>query len=197
MSFKVAAALPIVSLTAWEALIDTLRIKEKETILIHAGAGGVGSMAIQFAKMKGLFVITTARQEHHAYVKKLGADISIDYTKEDVRKKVLEQFPEGLDAVLDCVGGAALRESVHYIKKGGRLLSIVDHDAAKLASKDLRVEFLFADASGARLATIAKEFEKGSFSPPDIMELPLSEAKKAHDLLEARHVLGKIVLKIS
>ena len=115
----------MVGLTAWQALFDAAKLKKGETILIHAGAGGVGGMAIQFAKHAGAKVIATASPENHDYVKKLGADHVIDYHGGFV-DKLKNIAPEGVDIVFDTVGGQALRDSYQVVKSHGRIVGIVE-----------------------------------------------------------------------
>jgi len=197
ISFAQAAGLCIPSLTAWQALFDTAKLSGKETIFITGGSGGVGSMAIQFAKMKGAKVITSARTVNHSYVKSLGADLAIDYTKENPVKKILSLFPNGIDLVFDLVGGTTLQQSALLVKKRGYLISIVDPQVAKMASKDLHAAFVFCEGRGGQLETIADLVVKGAVHPPEILELELKDAVKAHEMIEEGHTRGKIVLRVS
>lgn len=196
INFAQAAAIPLAGLTAWQALFDSLKLKKGETILIHAGAGGVGSLAIQFAKHAGAKVITTASTKNHAYVKKLGADAAIDYTGGFV-SKVKEIAPQGVDAVLDCVGGQTLTDSVSVLKPKGRLVSIVGHlDPALAAKHQIHSDYLFVAPNGKQLAEIAKLISENKVKAPSIEEMPLKDAAKAHEKNQQRHIQGKIVLKV-
>ena len=107
-------------MTSWQALFDVAKLKKGETILIHAGAGGVGSLAIQLAKNAGAKVFTTASQNNHAYVKKLGADVAIDYKTQDFNQEIKKLVPEGLDVVLDTQGKKTLLQSLDLLKPQGR-----------------------------------------------------------------------------
>ena len=100
LSMQEAAVIPLAALTAWQALFDTAHLKAGQTVLIHAGAGGVGSYAIQLAKNAGAKVYTTASASNHSYVHKLGADVVIDYTKESVTQRIKKDHPEAVDACL-------------------------------------------------------------------------------------------------
>lgn len=192
-----AAAIPLVGLTAWQALFDTAKLKKGETILIHAGAGGVGSLAIQFAKNAGAKVFTTARENHHAYVKKLGANLAIDYTKEDFVQKVKGLIPQGVDVVLDCIGGDTLRDSLDVIKSGGRLVSIVEKlDPGKAKEKKIEVGFVFVAPNGSQLQQIADLIDAGKVVAPTIEEFPLEKASLAQEKVKSGHTEGKIVLKV-
>src|ERR1051326_5549928 len=118
MSFEEAAAVPLAATTAWQALVDTAKIAKGQTILIHGGSGGVGSFAIQIAKARGAKVIATASTEHQELLKKLGADVAVDYTKQK-----FEDVAKDVDVVLDSVGKDTLRRSYGLVKKGGFIVS--------------------------------------------------------------------------
>jgi NADPH:quinone reductase-like Zn-dependent oxidoreductase len=195
LPFSIAAALPIISLTAWQGL-EIAHLHKGEVVFIAGGAGGVGSMAIQFAKYRGATVITTARKSNHDYVRSLGADHVIDYTEENIEKAVLALYPHGVDIVFDSVGGKELEESFRYVKKGGFLLSIVDPEVATKATPNLKTAALFVVPNREILEKVASLVLEKKIQPPHITELPFEEAIKAHELLEGHHVRGKIVLKI-
>jgi NADPH2:quinone reductase len=118
LSFAQAAAIPLAGLTAWQALFDAAKLQKGESVLIQAGAGGVGSLAIQFAKIAQARVITTARKSNHNYVKSLGADQIIDYQESSLPNEVKKFAPQGLDVVFDTLGGKALQESISFLKPG-------------------------------------------------------------------------------
>lgn len=193
-----AAAIPLVGLTAWQALFEKAKLKKGETILIHAGAGGVGSLAIQFAKNFGAKVITTARENHHAYVKKLGADLAIDYTKEDFADKIKGVAPQGVDVVFDMIGGDTLRDSLEVLKPKGRLVSIYEKlDPAKAKEKNIEASYLFVEPNGSQLKEIANLIDQGKVAAPAIEEFPLEKASMAQEKVKTGHTQGKIVLKVS
>jgi NADPH:quinone reductase-like Zn-dependent oxidoreductase len=195
ISFAQAAAIPLVGLTAWQALFDAAKLKKGEKILIHAGAGGVGSMAIQFAKFAGAYVLTTASSSNHAYVKKLGADIAIDYNQGFVNQ-VKSAAPEGLDVVLDCIGGQTLRDSIALLKPKGRLISILEPVDPSLAAKHkITSSYVFVSPNGKELTEIAQLISQDKVRPPHIEEMPLEEAARAQEKNRQGHSKGKIVLK--
>lgn len=197
LSLKEAAAIPLVSLTAWQALVDFGKLKQGETVLIHAGGGGVGGIAIQLAKHLGAKVITTVSPRHSDYVKKLGADVIIDYTQGNFADKVKEAAPEGVDLVLDTVGDDALEASFALLKKGGRVASIRQQvDPASIANLGIKAGFVFVKPNGSQLKAIADLFETGKFIVPVIEEFPFEKAKEALDKVKEGHVQGKIVLKV-
>lgn len=197
ISFAQAAGVPLAGLTAWQALFDFAKLKKGETILIHAGAGGVGGLAIEFAKNAGATVITTASTENHPYVKKLGAAHAIDYRKNNFVKEVKKLAPQGVDVVLDTVGGDTLRQSLDLLKPQGRIVSIVEQLDPKIAQeKNVRFGFVFVSPNGQQLKQIADLIEQNKVVAPNIEELPLSDAKKAQELSKKGHTKGKIVLKV-
>jgi len=194
ISFAESSAIPLAGLTAWQCLFDAAKIKTGDHVLIQAGAGGVGSFAIQFAKWKGAKVYTTASEKHHSYVKNLGADVAIDYTKENFAKVL----PEKMDAVFDFVGGRTLRESFPTLKKDGVIVSIVNSNIKELA-KDfpLRAEYVFVAPNGPQLKEIAGLIEKGTVKPVATEEFAFDKVVKALENVKGQHTKGKIVLKIT
>jgi NADPH:quinone reductase-like Zn-dependent oxidoreductase len=197
LNFAEAAAIPLAGLTAWQAIFDFLKLKKGETILIHAGAGGVGSFAIQFAKYAEAKILTTASKQNHDYVKTLGADYAIDYHKSNFVNEVKKLFPNGIDVVFDTVGGKTLQESLEILKPKGRIVSIIEQLDPELArAKNVQSGFVFVSPNGYELKQIASLIEQGKVCAPRIHEMPLSEASKAHEKSREGHTCGKIVLKI-
>lgn len=197
INFAQAAGVPLAGLTAWQALFDFAKLKKGETILIHAGAGGVGGLAIAFAKNAGANVITTASTENHAYVKKLGAHHAIDYRKNNFDQELKKLAPQGVDVVLDTIGGDTLIKSLDVLKPQGRLVSIIEQLDPKIAQdKNIRFGYVFVSPNGLQLKQIAELIEQGKVLPPNIHELPFSDAKKAQELSKTGHTKGKIVLKV-
>lgn len=198
LSFAQAAAIPLVALTAWQSLLEVAKLKSGETILIHAGAGGVGGIAIEIAHHNKAKVITTAHEKNHAYVKQLGADIAIDYTKQNFTKEVKKLYPKGVDVVLDCVGNDVYEASYQVIAPQGRLVSIcVPPDEAKAKKFNIQSFYVFVRPEGKQLQQISQLFDNKTFISPEIQEFRLEEAKEALELLKEGHVRGKLVLKVS
>jgi NADPH2:quinone reductase len=196
ISFSQAAAVPLIALTAWQALHDVAKLKKGETILVHAGAGGVGSMAIQFAKLIGAHVITTASTANHDYVKQLGAETAIDY-KGGFIDQVKKAAPGGVDVVFDCAGGKTLRDSYGLLKPRGRLISIVEAIDPEAAKKyDFEAGYVFVRPNGPELTEIGKLISEKKVSVPRIEEMPLAEASNALDMLRNGKARAKIVLKV-
>lgn len=198
ISFAQAAAIPLAGLTAWQALFDTGHLEEGQTVLIHAGAGGVGSLAIQFAKQAGAKVYTTASEASRDYVKSLGADVVIDYKKENVAEKMKQLEPNGVDLVFDTLGKQALKDSYHLIKKGGRLVCIVEPPDQNLAKQlGIEAQYMFVSPSGKDLQKISDSITQGEIQPVKIEIMPLEKAAEAQEKNREGHTKGKIVLKIS
>ena len=187
-----AAAIPIAALTAWQSLFDLASLSARQTVLIHAAAGGVGHFAVQFSKWKGARVIGTASARNEEFVKKLGADIVIDYTT-----KIFEDEVSGVDCVLDTQGGKVLNRSLHVLKKGGIVVSTLSEPSANdLAKYGVRTSHVLARADSRQLMQIAELIDAGKVSPVVETVLPLAGAITAHKMSQTGHVRGKIVLKI-
>lgn len=197
LDMQQAAAVPLVGLTAWQAIHDVAKVSKGQNVLIHAGAGGVGSMAIQFAKLRGANVITTASPSNHDYVRQLGADIVIDYNTHDVPTKVLELFPDGLDFVFDCVGGKVLADSFQYTKKNGWLITICEPmDKQKRDEFGIQACNVFVRPNGSQLREIALLFDAGKLVSPAVEVLPFNQVKEGLARIKQGHVRGKLVLQI-
>src|SRR5205823_5257190 len=188
-----AAAVPVVALTAWQALIDTAKLSAGQTVLIHGGSGGVGTFAIQIAKVRGAKVIATASTANQDLLKQLGADVAIDYTKtkfEDVVKDV--------DVVLDTVGRDTIARSYAVVKKGGIITTIASRpDPAQLEKYEIRGTSIWSKPDGNELAEITKLIEAGKIRPIVGQVVPLTDAVKAARQAETHHTRGKLVLKIA
>jgi NADPH:quinone reductase-like Zn-dependent oxidoreductase len=198
VSVREGAGIPLVALTAWQALTEFGAFKKDQTILVHGGAGGVGGYAIQFAKALGAKKIyTTASGGNASYVRELGADEAIDYQTKDFAAVINELEPGGLDMVLDCVGGESLEKSYDLVKKGGALASIVNAPSeARATAKGLRSAWVFVAPNGAQLRKIASLIEEQKVVPLPVEEMPLEKAFEALNKSQKGHVRGKLVLKV-
>ena len=187
-----AAALALTGLTAMSAIEDTLKLQPGETILIHGGAGGVASFAIQLAKHIGAHIITTASAANHEYVRGLGADEIIDYNARD-----FTQIVSNCDAVFDTVGGDVAQKSFAVLKPGGRAAFIASGAQAPTPNRD-DVMSLRPPVGRARrhLDRIAQLFQAGAIRPPEVKLYRLSEAADAHRLSKSRHFKGKLVFQV-
>ena len=193
LTYVEAAAVPIVALTAWQALIDTAKLKAGQTVLIHGGSGGVGSFAIQIAKAHGAKVIATASTANQELLKQLGADVAIDYTKQN-----FENVAKDGDVVLDSIGKDTLARSYEVMKKGGIIVSLVARpDPAELAKHGIRGEALSVDPNSDELSEIGKLIDEKKINVIVSQTFPLSEARKAQEQVATGHTRGKIVLKVA
>jgi NADPH:quinone reductase-like Zn-dependent oxidoreductase len=197
IGLKEAASIPLAGLTAWQALFNAAELKQGESVLIQGGAGGVGSFAVQFAKATGARVFATGLSRHHGYLMNIGADMAIDYSEEDVVQAVREVTPQGVDVVLDLVGGSTQSNSYPALKAGGRLVSTVNPpDPATAAKHSVKSLYIFVQPSGPDLRAIAQLIDGGRIKPPRLEEYPLERAAEAQRQSESHHVEGKIVLRV-
>jgi NADPH:quinone reductase-like Zn-dependent oxidoreductase len=188
-----AAALPLAAVTAWQALFDAGQLVSGQRMLIHGGSGGVGHVAVQLAKWKGAYVFATASTKNQELLRELGVDEPIDYTKQK-----FEDVARDVDLVLDLIGGETQERSWSILKKGGVLLSLVQPPSVEKAKAlGVRAAFVAGHPSGAQLAEIAKLIDSGELKPVIDRILPLSEARRAHELSQSGHAHGKIVLRVS
>ena len=214
MSFEQAAALPLASITAWEALFDRACLKPRQTVLIHAGAGGVGHVAIQLAKSAGARVCTTVSTDEKAnFVRRLGADKVIRYKEGDFVEEVMQWTNgEGVDVVLDSIGGEIFQRSLSAAKVYGHVNTLLDPgndvDWKVARNRNLSISFtlmltpMLMDLPEARrrqgkilhrCAKLSTDFKLKAVVS-DV--LPLKDAAIAHQMIEQGHVQGKIVLSI-
>lgn len=199
ISFKEAAALPLVTLTAWQALSEFAEIKPGQTVLIQAGAGGVGSVAIPIAKHLGALIYTTASAANADYVRSLGADHVIDYKETDYVEYIKEREPEGIDVVLESILSDATTEAaIHLVKRNGTVAYLNNEppNMPEIAEKNIKTEFIHHRPDGQSLAQLLPLFEQGILKVPKIKEMLLEQAEEAHRLSEAGHTQGKIVLNV-
>ena len=199
LNHREAASIPLAGCTAFEALVGVADIKSGESVLIQAGAGGVGSLAIQIAKALGLFVFATCGSYNKDLVRQLGADRVIDYRAEDFVDVILKETAQkGVDVVFDTAGGDTLSKSVGAVKQSGRIVSIVSSninlDAAK--KKQVAVDYLFMKRERSKLDALRALIEKGRVKPVIDSVMPLKDVALAQERLEKGGVRGKIVLKV-
>jgi NADPH:quinone reductase-like Zn-dependent oxidoreductase len=192
LSHREAAAVPLAGLTAWQALFEHAQLKAGERVLIHAGAGGVGSFAIQFAKWAGAHVIATASASNEVLVRNLGADEFVDY-----RSQRFELVLDKVDVVLDTIGGDTQRRSIALLNHGGRLFSVVGTpDRAALAAVGATGGMFMVQPSRDDLGRIAQLFDAGKVRVLIDSVFPLSQARAAHEKSQTGRAKGKIVLEV-
>lgn len=190
-----AGALPLVSLTAWQALVERADVRQGQRVLIHAAAGGVGHVAVQIAKARGAYVIGTASAGKHAFLRSLGADETVDYRETDFSEVVKD-----VDVVLDTIGGDTSLRSLRVLRPGGVVVSILPvgsgefyEEAERLGVRAVRM-LVDADQSGMR--EIAALVESGGLRATIERTFPLADAAEAHALGERGRTTGKLVLVV-
>jgi len=205
LSWEEAAALPLVTVTAWHMLVTRADVQPGENVLVHAAGSGVGSVAIQIAKLRGARVITTAStDEKLAHARELGADETINYTRDDWPKEVRRLTDrKGVDVVVEHTGAATWPGSISSLKNNGRLVTC-GATSGYDARTDLRQVFyrnlsLLGSFMGSKAELLAamKFVEEGKIRGVVDRVLPLSDARQAHELIENRAQFGKVILKPS
>jgi NADPH:quinone reductase-like Zn-dependent oxidoreductase len=216
LTMEEAASIPLVGLTAWQALIERANLKKGQKVLVHAGSGGVGTFAIQLAKHLGAFVATTTSTANVDLVKRLGADVVVDYTKDDF-EAVLHDY----DVVLNSLGTQTLEKSLRILKPGGKLISISGPPdpafarerqapwymalAVRLLSYRIRKEArdrhvsyscLFMKAGGSQLREIASLIDAGVIRPVMDRVFPFDSVNEALAYVETGRAKGKVVVKV-
>jgi NADPH:quinone reductase-like Zn-dependent oxidoreductase len=216
LSMEEAASVPLVALTAWQTLVEIANLKKGQKVLIHAGSGGVGTFAIQLAKHLGAIVATTTSAANLELVKRLGADVAIDYKKDDF-EKVLRDY----DVVLNSLDAQTLDKSVRVLKPGGKLISIsgppdpafaqeigapwfmrlvmrlLSYRIRKKAKRHhVSYSFLFMKASGAQLREIGPLLESGVIRPVVDRVFPFRSIQEALAYVETGRAKGKVVIRV-
>ena len=213
LSFEEAAAVPLVALAAWQTLVDLAHVKPGQKVLVHAGAGGLGSTVVQLAKHLGAYVATTAHTNDVERARALGADEVIDFTKTD-----FSEVLAGYDVVLDSLGGANLEKSLTVLRRGGLAISVVgppDPSFAEQLGKPImkpvmtllsrkvrkrakklgvRYSFFFMKASGAQLTELAGLYDNGTLRPVLDRTFPFDQTLEAMAYVEQGRASGKIVV---
>lgn len=216
LTMEEAASIPLVGLTAWQALIEKGQLKKGQKVLIHAGSGGVGTFAIQLAKHLGAKVATTASAANADMLKRLGADIVIDYKKDDF-SAMLKDY----DLIFDTQGGETLKKSLHVLKPNGKVIGIAGPPDAdftqeigapwflkvvvrllsyniKKAAKGLQVNysFLFMRADGEQLSKISALIDAGNIRPIIDKVFPFESTPEAVAYVESGRAKGKVIIKV-
>ncbi len=190
-----AGALPLVSLTAWQALVERADVQPGQRVLIHAAAGGVGHVAVQIAKARGARVIGTASAGKHEFLRSIGADETVDYRETDFAEVVKD-----VDVVLDTIGGDTSLRSLRVLRQGGVVVSILPvgsdefyEEADRLGVRAVR---MLVDADRAGMEEIARLVESGKLRATIAQTFPLAEAARAHAEGETGRTTGKLVLVV-
>lgn len=195
MSHEEAAAVPLVALTAWQALADVAAVRPGQRVLVHAAAGGVGHVAVQIAKSLGAYVIGTASAAKHDFLRGLGADELVDYRTTDYAEAVRD-----VDVVLDPLGGPESVRSLGTLRDGGLLVTLLPIGVPELRAeaerRGVRATGMLVEADHAGMAAVARLIEEGALRVTVAGTFPLAEAAKAHTSLETGRTTGKLVLTV-
>jgi len=192
LSHAEAATVPLAGLTAWQALITRGKLKAGEKVLIHAGSGGVGTFAIQFAKHVGAHIATTCSARNAALVTRLGADVVIDYKTEAFDEQLSDY-----DLVFDMLGGATLNRSFAVLKRGGTMISIKGQDTDDLAPQfGVRFEGFRMEPDGAMLGELGALIDTGAVTPVIGKTFPMQHSAAAYEELANGQSSGKIAVLI-
>jgi len=190
LSYPEAAGLPLVGVAAWRALTEDIDLSKDQKILIHGGAGGIGSIAIQLAKNLGAYVATTVSANDKPFVQELGADVVIDY-----RTQTFEDLLQNYDAVFDTVGGDTYRRSFKVLKKGGVIVSMLEQPDSELMNQyGVKAIFRFTQADRERLTKLAQWVDQNNIRVNVEKEFSLDEAGNALDYQRDVHPRGKVIL---
>lgn len=193
LDFVAAAAVPLAGLTAWQGLFQYGELKAGQRVLIHGGAGGVGHFAIQFAKARGAYVITTVSAQHVDFVRSLGADEVIDY-----KAQRFEDVVKDVDLVYDLIAGETQERSWDVLRRGGTMVSTLAEPSQEQArAKGARAIRYTAKENGSELEEIGRLIDEGKVEPKIARTYGLAEAASAQDFVEQGHTEGKVVLKIA
>src|SRR5699024_5987054 len=197
VSFEEAAALPIVGVTAYQAINEHLQVQKGQTVLIQAAAGGVGHLALQFAKLNGAYVYGTASERNRDFLTSLGIDKMINYHKEK-----FEDYVKDVDLVLDAMGGDVLYRSIKCTKPGGKVVCLPsstknDPKAIKLAKeRNVNLEWIIMYVSSAHLQEMAVLISEGKLKINIDQIIPFTDMAKAHESIESQSTRRKIVVQL-
>jgi len=193
LNLEEAAALTTVGVSAWQALVESIRLSKDKKILIHGGAGGIGSIAIQLAKHLGAYIATTVSTNDKQFVQELGADLVIDYKTENFEENIHDY-----DAVFDTVGGETYKRSFKVLKKGsGIIVSMLEQPNSDLMNQyGVKAVFLFSQANRERLTKLAEWVDRNNIKVNIDKTFPLDEAANALDYQKDAHPRGKVVLTV-
>ena len=192
LNYAEAAALPLVGVSAWQALVENMELSKDQKILIHGGAGGIGSIAIPLAKNLDAYVATTASSDDKEFVQNLGADEVIDYKSQD-----FEELVHDYDAVYDTVGGQTYTKSFKVLKKCGIIVSMLEQPNSDLMEKfGVKAIFQLTQVNKDRLTQLAKWIDKNNIKIHVDKTFSLDETAKALDYVKDVHPRGKVIIKI-
>jgi len=196
LGLKEAGAIPTTGLTALQG-IEHLALKKRESVIVHGASGGVGTLALQFAKLRGARVLATASgRDGAALVRRLGADQAVDGRQEDIEAAARKFAPDGIDAMLATAGGKPLEQCLRAVRRGGRLAYPNGVEPAPRRWPGVKIIVYDAEAGVREFQRLNRAVEAARPKVAIAAAFPLEEARKAHERIEAGHVLGKVVLGI-
>jgi NADPH:quinone reductase-like Zn-dependent oxidoreductase len=195
ISHAEAAATTLAALTAWQVLVHEATVQKGQHLLMHAAAGGVGHFAVQIAKHLGLIVTGTASAANEAYLNQIGVDHFIDYTS-----KNLEDAAKDIDVVFDPIGGETTTQSLHILKEGGTIISIVggikDHLSPIIQEKKINAKNYLVHSRGADMESLAQLLQQEILKPYISHQFPFEEMAKAHQQIETGKTRGKVIINV-
>lgn len=197
LSFEEGASIPIPALTVWQALLEFAGVAPGQNVLIHGGAGGVGTFAVQVAVQHGAKVVSTASQGNLNHVLGLGATRVFDYESETLWEDLVRAAPAGYDVVWDSVGGKTLENSYALVRQGGVIISLNERPLeAVCEARGIRAELAHAKPNAQQLTTVAALIADKSLVLPPIKVMSFFEAVEALNQSQSGHMRGKIILKM-
>lgn len=198
LSFEQAAALPVAGYTAWQGLVGMGKLAAGETVLIHAAAGGVGSIAVQLACHLGARVLATASPGNHAFVRGLGADVVVDYAPADFAAALGAHAPQGVDVILAPFCGPTLQHSAPLARAHTRVVMLSpDATQADMQIGPVQSQLLIVQPDADQLGQLADLAARGILRAEIAAVLPLEQAARAHEMSATQHTRGKILLKVA
>jgi len=187
-----ASSLPLVGASTWQGLVDNIGLSKNQKILIHGGAGGIGTIAIQLAKHLGAYVGTTVKSEDKEFVQQLGADEIVDYTTQN-----FDDILHDYDAAFDTVGGETYKKSFKVLKNNGTIVSMLEQPDSNLMNQyGVKAIFQFTETTSERLTKLAQWIDQNNVKVNVEKTFPLSETAKALDYQKDNHPRGKVVITI-
>ena len=199
LSFEEAASMPLAAITAWDTIVTFFATRPGDTVLVHAGAGGVGCFAVQLAKAAGARVLATGRKENDAFIRALGADEVIDYRSVRFEDEVNRLTGgAGVDAAFDTVGGDTVTRSIGCVRPYGKLATVVSIEGqlAGMQSRNLTLYFGFMERTATKIQMLARLLERRQLHPVVDSVFPLEKIADAHRKIDAGGMRGKIVITV-
>lgn len=193
-SHEQAGAFPLVGLTAYQALFEAGQLQRGQTVLIVGASGGVGSVAIQLAREAGAHIIAVASEKNHAYMKKLGANATIDYKRDDVKQAVSDASNGRLDLLFDCSRGNVPARTHDLLKEGGHFVSITNSNPER--RRDIKFNYVFVDPNAAQLKKLQRRIDEGKLHIEVSKTYPLEQTAAALRDAEQLHTKGKLVISM-